>query len=180
MPARVVLSLAALLALGACAYAPRGLEGVSGGEGWTALPLRGWLAEGRARPEAIVACLTADCPHRLAVALITLQGEDARTAEAVLRDPERLAAHLRERDEADKDPRRAKVRSEVRARAIGTADAPGFAITLGRADGTRPPAHAAAQGRLRGESLELLLAVGDDEAATLAALRGAADTRLRR
>jgi hypothetical protein len=180
MSTRLGPVLAALLLLSGCIYAPRGVEGVSGGEGWIALPLRGWLAEGRGQPEAIVACLSADCPHRLTVALITLRGEDARTAEAVLRDPERLAVHLRERDEADKDPRRAGIRSDVRIRSIGSADAPGFAITLSRADGRRPPAHAAAQGRLRGESLEIILAVGDDEAATLAALRQASEARLKR
>jgi hypothetical protein len=177
---RRLIPLALPLLLLGCISAPRGIEGVSADEHWVALPLRGWLAEGRGHPEAVIACLTADCPRKLMVALVTLTGSEARDAEAVLREPERLAAHLRARDRADRDKRRAAIRTEVSARSVGTAALPGFAITLGRADGSRAPAHGAAFGRLEGETLRLVLAVGDDAEATLGAARQAAAARLER
>lgn len=177
---RRLVPLALLLLLAGCIYAPRGIEGVSADERWVALPLRGWLAEGRGQPEAVIACLTADCPRKLMVALVTLTGSEARDADAVLRDPERLALHLRDRDRADKNARRAAIRTEVSARSVGNPAVPGFAITLGRADGSRAPAHGAAFGRLEGETLRLVLAVGDDADATLGAAREAAAARLER
>lgn len=176
---RTALLVALALALASCIYAPRGVEGVGGGEAWTALPLRAWLSEGRGEPEAVVACLSSDCPARLAVGVIRLTGDDARAAGAVLSDPEPLAAHLRERDQADKDPRRAAIRTQVAVRRLDEAGLSGFAIALSRADGRRPPAHAAALGRSAGAELTLVIAVGDDEAATLAAARQAAAARLK-
>lgn len=180
MPLRLLPALALLLLLGACIYSPRGLEGVSSDEHWVALPLRGWLAEGRGRPEAVIACLSADCPHRLMVALVTLQGEEARDALAILRDPERLARQLRERDRADTNPRRAALRTEVSVRSVGEEGVPGFAVTLSRRDDARPPAHGAAFGRADGDTLQVVLAVGDAQAPTLAAARQAVEARLRR
>ncbi|KAA2241264.1 hypothetical protein [Salinarimonas soli] len=177
---RLAPLLAALALLAGCAYAPRGLEGVPEGEGWVAFPLRGWLAEGRGRPEAMVACLSAACPHRLAVALITLSGDDAATTAQVLRDPERLGRYLRGRDRADTDPRRAAIRTQVAVRALREEGLPGFAITLSRADGARPPAYGGAVGRIEGDELRVVLAAGDDEAAVLAGLRGVVAARLAR
>ncbi len=174
---RALLACLVPLVLAGCLASPRGIEGVATDEAWTALPLRAWLAEGRATPEAVVACLSPDCPHRLAVAIIALTGEDARQAAAILRDPGPLAAQLRERDAADTDKRRAAIRTQVAVRPLDEAGLPGFVLTLSREDGARPPAHAAALGRLAGGSLSLVLAIGTDEAATVAAARQAAAAR---
>ncbi|HYF55864.1 MAG TPA: hypothetical protein VEA41_16540 [Salinarimonas sp.] len=172
---RPFLLLLCVLVLAGCAYAPRGIEGVSSDDRWVALPLRGWLAEDRGRPEALIACLSADCPHKLMVALVTLQGDDARAAVAMLREPGRLAADLQARD-ARRERRRARARVELRS--VGTGAVPGFAVVLAPEDGRRAPAHGAAFGRLEGGTLSLVLAIGDDAGATLAAAREAAAARL--
>jgi len=180
MPRLSLPALLGFLALAGCIYAPRGVEGLPTDEAWVALPLRGWLAEGRGRPEAVVACLSADCPHRLMVAVVALQGDDARAAAQIIENPEILSAHLRERDEADTDKRRKEIRTAVETRRLVLDRLRGFVVTLSREGGGRPPAHGAVLGRPEGDSLRIVLAIGENADVVEGAVRQVAEARLNR
>ncbi len=175
-PSVFLASALTLLAITACAYIPRPVAGIPAAPPWTALPLRNWLAEDRGEPEAVAACFSAECPQRLAVGVFRLDGPQARASEAVLADPERLVRHLRQpAEEASGGRGAAKARQPVRtiasARALSAGGYEGFALTLGRADGTRRPAHAAALGMRNGDALRIVLVVGEDPAAVEATAR---------
>jgi hypothetical protein len=191
-PARSGLRLAiaaALVLVGACAYIPEHLDGLPAGGPWTELPLRSWLAEDRIEPRAVAACADPECPQRLAVGVFRASGADADALAAVLRDPEQLARALRapklapaglraagRRAAAAKPP----VRTSVEARPLSAGDLSGFTLALGRADGKAPPAFGAALGRRSGDVLEVVLVVGDDEAAVAATARKVARENLGR
>ncbi|WP_210485340.1 hypothetical protein [Microvirga antarctica] len=154
-----------LLALAACGYIPRAVEGVPPGAPWEALPLRKWLAEGRAEPQALAFCAPPECRPGLVVSVIDLSDKDADISEAILRDPARLARAL-----TSGTPRDRKIRTLVSSSPITASEAKGFAISLSRSDGTRP-AFGAALGRRSGASLRVVLVIGDDEAAVLSTVR---------
>jgi hypothetical protein len=150
--------LIAVAILSGCGYFPRAVEGVPPGEPWVALPLRKWLAEGRAEPQAMAFCAPPECTPGLAVGVVRLTGEDAETAEAVLKQPERLAQALRS------PVGRAKpVKTIVSVRQLEDGPRHGFAISLAPASGRKLPAYGAALGQRFGSDLHLVLVVGDDE-----------------
>src|SRR4028118_1516443 len=98
MPLRLCFRFAIVvlaLSLATCGYIPRPVEGVPAGAPWEALPLRKWLAEDRAEPQALAFCAPPECGPGLAVSVVRLKGRDAQITHAVLRDPERLARALR-------------------------------------------------------------------------------------
>ena len=195
---RRALSLGAALAvaaLGACGYIPQAVEGVPPGPPWQALPLRRWLAEDRAEPEAMALCAPPGCRPGLAVGVVRLKGEDARQAEAVLEDPSALARALRTapakplpgkslpgKSPSGKSPsgRTAKpVRTLVSARPLQDGPYRGFAISLAPADGRKAPAYGAALGRRSADSLDVVLVIGDDEASVQSTVRSVAEHELR-
>jgi hypothetical protein len=61
-----------------------------------------------------------------------------------------------------------RVETAVEARPFEDRDASGFTLRIGRADGECRPAYGAALGRRSGDILEVVLVVGDDEAAVAA------------
>src|SRR4028119_1299958 len=65
-------------ALDACGYIARPVEGVPAGAPWEALPLRKWLAEDRAEPQALAFCAPPECSPGLAVSVVRLKGRDAQ------------------------------------------------------------------------------------------------------
>ena len=176
-PPNVLFALAlALLVLTACDTIPRPIAGIPAMGPWTTLPLRNWLAEDRGEPEAMAACFSAECPQRLAVGVFRLAGPEARAAEAVLADPERLARHLRRPAAEASTGREAlkarrTVRTVARARPLSAGGHQGFALTMGRVDGAERSAHAAALGIPSGDALRVVLVVGDDPAAVEATAR---------
>jgi hypothetical protein len=147
--------------------------GVPPGEPWFALPLKRWLAEDRAEPEALAVCRRPECGPAMVVSVLRVTGPDADIAEAVLGRPERLRAALE-----DMKGRKSKVRSVAQVRRIEDGAFQGFALSLGRADGERRPAHAAALGRRAGAGLRLVLVIGEDEDAVEAAVRRVAAQHL--
>jgi hypothetical protein len=167
-------SLLLLLGLfSACAsYYPEPVRGVSNASAWVALPLRRWLAEDRAEPEAVAICRPPECGPGMVVAVVRTHGEDADEAEAVLRNPERLARALE-----DMRDRKSKVRTKAAARRLTDGALQGFALELARDDGERP-AFGAALGRRTGDGLEFVLAIGDDRDAVEATLRKVAAQHL--
>jgi hypothetical protein len=184
----VTIALGALLGAAAgCSYYPRAVEGVPYRDPWVALPLRGWLAEDRAEPEAMAFCRPADCSPGLVVAVLRLTGEDAATAEAVLDDPARLVRFLqRSKDRSSREDAAAKnaartippkrpVRTVAAAVPLRFGTGKGFTLTLGRADGSLRPAFGAALGRRDSGGLRVVLAIGEDPNAVTAAARRAAE-----
>ena len=65
------------------------------GAPWEALPLRKWLAEDRAEPEALAFCAPPECRPGLVVGVVRLTGRDAEITDGILKNPERLARALR-------------------------------------------------------------------------------------
>lgn len=164
-----------LIALGlvACGYIPRPVEGVPPGAPWEALPLRKWLAEDRAEPQALAFCAPPECSPGLVVSVIDLNGRDAEISEALLTDPTRLAKAMQ-----SKAGRSTKVQTLVAASVISQGPSRGFTISLAPSDGTKRSAYGAALGRRTGETLKLVLVIGDDEASVLTTVRQVADREL--
>lgn len=151
----LLLGLSLILGLTSCDYIPRPVAGLPTNASWESLPLRKWLAEGRAEPIALSFCAPPQCNPGLAVSVIRLTGKDARITEALLKDPERLARALRSPIDRAKP-----VRTEVSVERLKNALYPGFAISLAPMDGKKPPAYGAALGKRSGEDLEVVLAIG--------------------
>ncbi|MBF9198177.1 hypothetical protein [Microvirga terrestris] len=150
----LILSLG--LSLASCGYIPRQVAGLQTDASWDALPLRKWLAEDRSEPVALAFCAPPECGPGLAVSVVRLTGKDADITEAVLKDPERLARALRS------PAGRAKpVKTHVTVARLTDSPYPGFAIDLAPADGNRRPAYGAAFGRREGETLSVVLVIGE-------------------
>jgi hypothetical protein len=162
-----------IVTLSACGYIPRPVEGVPPGAPWEALPLRKWLAEDRAEPQALAFCAPPECRPGLVVSVIELKGSDADISESVLKDPARLSRALGRTAHEGKE-----VHAMVAARPIDDGGSHGFAISLAPSDGSKPPAYGAALGRRSGEALRLVLVIGDNEAAVLATLRQVSEREL--
>lgn len=176
MPARRLVPsalFAIALTLTACGYIPRAVEGIPPGAPWAALPLRKWLAEDRAEPQAMAFCAPPECSPGLAVGVVRLTGRDAEITEALLRDPERLARALRSPAGRDKP-----VRTAIAVERLTDAPLPGFAITLSPLEGGKRPAYGAALGRRSGESLDVVLVVGDNPEAVRDTARRVAEREL--
>ncbi len=160
MPSRLFFrSLALVLALGlaGCGYIPRPVAGLPPGEPWGALPLRKWLAEDRAEPEALSFCIPPECRPGLAASVIRLTGRDAQITAAILKDPERLARGLRSPAGREKP-----VRTRIAVEPLKDAPYPGFAISLASPDNGKRPAYGAALGKREGEDLMVVLVIGED------------------
>ncbi|MBL0407483.1 hypothetical protein JKG68_26560 [Microvirga aerilata] len=154
-PVSLILVLA--LSVAGCGYIPRPVAGVPPGAPWDALPLRKWLAEDRAEPVALSFCAPPECSPGLAVGVVRLTGRDAQVTEAILADPERLARALR-----SPAGRQKPVRTRIAVERLTGAPYPGFAIDLAPSDGARRPAYGAALGRREGETLSVVLVIGED------------------
>ena len=168
-----LLILALGLSLGSCGYIPRQVAGLPTGTSWDALPLRKWLAEDRSEPVALAFCVPPDCSPGLAVGVIRLSGKDADITEAVLKDPERLARALRSPAGREKP-----VKAHITVERLGDGPHPGFAIDLAPADGGKRPAYGAAFGRRKGETLSVVLVIGEAQDAVLATAREVAAREL--
>jgi hypothetical protein len=145
------------MAVSACAsYYPQPVDGLSDDRSWLALPLRRWLADDRAEPEAVAICLPSDCGSGMVVSVVRTRGKDADEAETILNAPERLARAL----ETMRD-RKSKVRTVASVRKLESGAVRGFLLTLARADGDRP-AFGAALGSRTAEGLRIVLAIGSD------------------
>jgi hypothetical protein len=171
-----LLAGALTLATTACTSIPRHLDGVPGAAPYTAFPLRSWLAEDRIEPTAVVACASDECPQRIAVGVFRASGREADALAATLKDPQALARALLDRKRLSpairpatrKTPAKLRIATAVEAKRFNDGEASGFMLSLGRADGEGRPAYGAALGRRSGESLEVVLVVGDDESAVAA------------
>jgi hypothetical protein len=171
-----LLACALTLAAAACSAIPRHLDGVPTHAPYMALPLRSWLAEDRIEPTAVVACAGEECAQRIVVVVFRATGREAEVLAATLRDPQALARALRAqkplspaaRKLAGQTPPKVRVATAVEARPFEDGDVSGFTLAMGRADGEGRPAFGAALGRRSGEILEVVLVVGDDEAAVAA------------
>ena len=102
-------------------------------------------------------CAPPECRPGLAVGVIRLTGRDADVAEAVLRDPERLARALQ-----SSAGRTKPVKTAVTVEKLMERDLSGFSITLLPADEGKAPAYGAALGRRSESALRLVLVVGED------------------
>ena len=159
----------------ACTAIPRHLDGMPTEAPYTALPLRSWLAEDRIEPTAVVACASPECAQRIAAGVFRASGREADGLAATLKDPQALARALRAQPLSPASRKLAagrrpkpRVETAVEARPFEDRDASGFTLRIGRADGEGRPAYGAALGRRSGDILEVVLVVGDDEAAVAA------------
>jgi hypothetical protein len=151
-----LLILALGLSLASCGYIPRQVAGLPVDASWDALPLRKWLAEDRSEPVALAFCAPPECSPGLAVSVVRLTGKDADITEAVLKDPERLARALRSPAGRNKP-----VKTHITVERLTDGLYPGFAIDLAPADGSKRPAYGAAFGRREGETLSVVLVIGE-------------------
>ena len=148
---------AVIAALAGCHLVPRAVEGVPFADPWLVLPLKEWLAEDRAEPEAVALCRPPVCGPGLVVVVVRLAGAEADQAETVLRDPARLAKALAE----PRDPK-ARFPAKASAKPLEVGRAHGFAIALARADGTRA-AYGAAVAQRSGPDLRVAVVIGEDQ-----------------
>jgi hypothetical protein len=164
VPPKILLAAGFVLgaALAACSTLPRPVSGLPDSSAWVSLPLSDWLAEDRAEPEAVALCET--CGAGMTIGVVRLVGPAAREAEAELRDPQRLVRILEaSRSRAGRAHGTGPpvvVRSS--ARALRSAGASGFVMTLWREDGAKPAIHGAALGRKGGDGLTVVLVIGTD------------------
>lgn len=175
-----ILAAGALLGLSACLSLPASMEGAPAGEGWLALPLRAWIAEGDVRANAVAACLGEACGGEVVIGLFTAEGAEAAALSAVLRDPAKLRRGIEASDAADTDRRRRSVRTLVEILPLTEPGFDGFAVALSRADDARAPAHGAVLARADGARLRFVLAIGPNAARVRAAAAAAARTQLGR
>ncbi|MCB8819741.1 hypothetical protein [Microvirga rosea] len=182
MPFRSLL-LALLVLTGAglasCGYIPRPVEGVPPGAPWEALPLRKWLAEDRAEPIALAFCAPPECTPGLAVGVVRLKGKDAAQAEAVLKNPAALVQALQSPSRKAPSRQRKPVRTVAHAQPLDEGSLHGFTISLAPADASKQPAYGASLGRSTDDGLEIVLVVGEDEAAVHRTVREVARRELR-
>jgi hypothetical protein len=164
---------AGLLAVSACGYVPRPVAGLPPGAPWEALPLRKWLAEDRAEPEALSFCAPPECRPGLAVVVVRLTGRDAEITDNLLKDPERLARALR-----SPAGRTKPVKTAVSVEPLKENAAYGFAIALAPADEGKSPAFGAALGRRDAADLRVVLAIGEDPVSVRTRVREVADREL--
>jgi len=157
--AAAALGLAAW-ALSGCIYLPSHTEGLPSGGAYVALPLSGWIAERGVKAEGIAGCFAAECAPRVAVGIFHATGEEARTLEAVLREPERLVRFLAARDAADTAPQRQRIRTVATVEKLREGGAAGFSATLAREDGTRA-AHAVVLGADGRDGLRIAIVIGE-------------------
>jgi hypothetical protein len=157
---RAAVATACAAALAGCIYVSEPVQGLPGGGGWVALPLRGWIAEGRVKAEGIAGCFAADCAPRVGVGIFRAAGEEARIVAAVLREPERILRFMEAQDRADTAPQRKAVRTVATVEKLREGALSGFAATLSREDGTRM-AHAAALGAETREGMRFAIIVGE-------------------
>lgn len=136
------------------------MQGLPGGRGWFALPLRGWIAESAVKAEGIAGCFAADCAPRVGVGIFRAAGEEARVIAAVLREPERLVRFIDERERADTAPPRKGVRTVATVEKLRESGLSGLAATLSREDGSRM-AHAAVLAAETREGLRFALVIGE-------------------
>ena len=160
------------LALAACGYIPRPVAGVPPALPWESLPLRKWLAEDRAEPVPLSFCPPPECGPGLAVSVIRLTGRDADVTEALLASPERLAQGLRSPAGREKP-----VKTRIAVERLN-APHPGFAIDLAPADGGKRPAYGSAFGKRDGDTLAVVLVIGEAQDAVLATAREVAAREL--
>ncbi|MGF9762112.1 hypothetical protein AAII07_43725 [Microvirga sp. 0TCS3.31] len=170
-PCLLILALA--LPVASCGYLPRPVAGVPPGAPWDALPLRKWLAEDRAEPVALSFCAPPECNPGLAVSVIRVTGKDAQVTEALLKDPERLARGLRSPAGREKP-----VKTRITVERLTGSPFPGFAIDLAAADGSKSPAYGAAFGKREGETLLVVLVIGEAQDAVRATARDVAAREL--
>lgn len=172
---RIAAPLAVLLGAGGlagCVSSPPVVASLPAGDSWLVLPVQDWAAEERGRPEGVAACLVDDCPDKLMVSVLSLRGEAAEEARAVLADPRRLVAYLEARDREDETEARRAVTTRATARPIRADGLEGFVVTLtGEGGRTARTAYGATLARAEGRELRVALVVGDDEAAVEAAVR---------
>ncbi len=134
--------------------------------------MRKWLAEDRAEPHALAFCAPPECRPGLVVSVIDLKGPDAAISEGLLKDPSRLAQALR-KAEAHR-----KVQTIVSTARLDGPASQGFAISLAPSDGGKAPAYGATLGRRSGDTLKLVLVIGDDRDAVLTTVRQVAGHEL--
>jgi len=179
MRLRFILPVIFSLCVASCGYIPRPVEGVPPGAPWEALPLRKWLAEDRAEPIALAFCAPPECTPGLAVAVVRLSERDADEAEAVLKDPSALVRALRAPPPKATSGRKRPVRTLAEATPLEDGPLHGFAISLAPADESKRPAYGAALGLRTGEALQVVLAIGEDEASVRSTVREVARRELR-
>jgi hypothetical protein len=114
-------------ALAGCIYFPEPVQGLPGGGGWVALPLRGWIAESAVKAEGIAGCFAAECAPRVGVGIFRATGEEARIVSGILREPERLVRFIEARDRADTAPQRKAVRTVASVEKLSERGLSGFA-----------------------------------------------------
>jgi hypothetical protein len=168
-----LLLLVLALSLSSCGYIPRPVAGVPPGAPWEAVPLRKWLAEDRAEPVALSFCAPPECSPGLAVSVVRMTGRDADVTEALLKDPERLARGLRSPAGREKS-----IKTRIAVERLTNGPFPGFAIDLAPADGGKPPAYGAAFGKREGETLSVVLVIGEAQDAVRATAREVAAREL--
>ncbi|WP_046867724.1 hypothetical protein [Microvirga massiliensis] len=174
-----MLAAAALFAATGCSYFPESVAGLPETlqTPWINLPLRSWLAEDRAIPEAVALCAPPECRPGMVVGVVRLRGEDADVAERLLHDPAPLAARLATPAPPPTKGAKPRQRSVSTIVPLQEGTARGFGIDIVREDGKRH-AHGAALARRDGADLRIVLVVGEEKNAVLSAVRRAAAAHL--
>lgn len=165
------------LTLTSCIPAGQPVIGVADTSAWFSLPLDQSLGEGRANPEAISACASAECPYKIAVAVLSVQGAEADRLEKILQNPAALAGELQRREKAAELRRRhpGTKRIDVTVRVAPLSEGSGFTVSMARNDGTLTVSSAVIGWRTE-QALKFVIAIGEDANTVLAAARKAAES----
>lgn len=173
---RPSVALSALLLLTGCLYLPPIVEGLPSGGSWVGIPVQAWVSEGEIRAEAITACFAPDCAPRVGVGVFRATGDEARTIQAVLRDPERLVRFIEQRGRRGASAKRPLPRTVASVTPLGDGKLSGFAARLMREDGTRA-AHIVAIGAETAGGLRLVIAAGESAEGVRMAAQQASNLR---
>lgn len=150
---------------------PPGIAGLPGDGAWLRLPVGAWLTDGDVEPVAVIGCLPPECSPAAAVAVFRARGPAGPRLVAEARDPRRLLAGLRARQ--DRSAVRSRIaRSEIDAQPLSVGRLAGTSVRLARADGSRA-AHGVALAGERHGAVLVVLAVAETRDAALSLATGA-------
>ncbi|AVO45430.1 hypothetical protein [Phreatobacter cathodiphilus] len=195
------LAVFATVVLASCAYVPVAVEGVAtrpdiaardAENPWIFVPAGAWITRDTVTPVSVGACPTPACPERVAIAVVEARGPEARTLARTLRQPGPLVTRLAEGNRrrialvtaaqrnvpAAVAARRIPHRVASRSRPFQHRAFTGFRLEMRRETGPARTAHAAVLGRRQGDTVKVVVVIGETAAQAEATARTVADANL--
>jgi hypothetical protein len=174
------LAAGALFAAAACMPDGEGPDfSIRSTDGWLGLPIEQLFLRPSLDAELLAACFETSCEEPAVVIGLRARGKDARALMVTFNDPKSLAALLNRMDTEDKNKTRQAIKTTATAERLSISGLPAFKMSLLRADKPEKAFYAAAVAKDEGDSLRIILAVGQREEVALANAEAAASDLLK-